>query len=50
MIEYIIAFVVILTLYMYYQFVHKPKKLFNFYVDNLNSLGYKVKVIPFKAF
>jgi hypothetical protein len=49
MIEYIIVFA-FLWLYMYYQFVYKPKKLFNFYVESLITLGYRVKIIPFKSF
>jgi len=50
MIEYIIALLALITIYVYYQFVYKPKRLFNFYVQSITALGYKVKIIPFKAF
>jgi hypothetical protein len=50
MIQYIIAILLLALLHLFYKFIYKPKKLFNFYVDNLKALGYKAKVVPFKPF
>lgn len=50
MIEYLFLFGFVIFCYFYYSFVFKPKKLYDFYVNTLESLGYKVKKLPFKPF
>lgn len=41
---------VLLLSYFYYTFVYKPKKLYDFYSQTLEKLGYKVLKFPFKPF
>lgn len=50
MIEYLLLFGVTIFCYLYYSFVFKPKQLYNFYVNTLESLGYRVNKLPFKPF
>ena len=38
----IVSFVVILSLWFYYSFYYKPRKVLNWYKDTLEGLGYKV--------
>ena len=50
MILYIIALIGAVSFYIYYKFVYKPRKLYDWYVKTLTCLGYKVYAIPFQAF
>lgn len=50
MIEYLLLLGLVIFCYLYYSFVFKPKKLYDFYANTLESLGYKVQKFPFKPF
>lgn len=49
MIEYIFTIVIILLTTFIYSCIIKPKKLYNYYVKQVEKLGYKPYTIPFQA-
>jgi len=50
MIQYIIILALVTSIYFYYNFVYKPKQLYKFYSNTLETLGYKVLKLPFQPF
>jgi hypothetical protein len=50
MIEYVLAILIVLAVALLFKCVVRPKKLYNRYLHDLKSMGYKVYNEPFQAF